>query len=220
MKQYVPQSKYRKAKSTSGGEFVELESKKPYKGFYIELYDGRYLAGKTPEEDGVELVKESKLADQVKMLVGTAATIPGLLAGFFKKRPTQSEIENGATKRNFIQNKNNKKIIETDPETYKQANKGLVNSTFAQIDWIIKGPAQDQMFGNYPFEGAASKNKKTIQGLEKTMPGISTFITDYSYLVVEPVAAQPQDLTTQTFVEKDHNTQIQNDRKAHFDSRE
>lgn len=219
MKQYVPQSKYRKAKSTSGGEFTELESKKPYKGFYIQLYDGRYLAGKTPEEGGVELVKESKLADQLKILVGVGATIPGLLAGFFKKKPTQSEKDQGVTKRNFIQDKNNNKIIETDPDTYAQAKDELPNSIFAEIDWIIKGPADNQIINGYPFEGAESKNRKTIQALEKTMPGISTFVTDYKYLVEEPVLAQEQQLSQETSMVEDPQTKLQNDRKANFDLR-
>jgi hypothetical protein len=212
---YVPEGRYRKAKSTSGSDFVELESREPYKGFYIETYKGKFYAGKTPEENGPELVKEKKLAEQVAMLVGLGV----LLAGFFLKKPTQSEKKKGVTKRNFIQDKNDKKIIETDPDTYAQAKITLVNSTFAEVDWLIKGPAEDKMFGNYPFEGAESKNKKTIQALEKTMPGISTFVTDYKYLVEEPVIVQQQDLTSQTFTELDANTQLENDRKANFDLR-
>ena len=219
MERYIPKSKYKKAKSTSGGEFVGLESKEPYKGFYIETYNGKYYGGKTPEENGPELIKEKKLAEQIAMLVGLGASIPGLLAGVFIKKPTQSEIEKGVTKRNFIQDKNNNKIIETDPDTYAQAKGTLANNVFAQVDWIIKGPAKDSMFGNYLFEGAESKNKKTIQALEKTMPGISTFITDYTYLVEEPVVVQPQDLTSETFVQLDPDIQLENDRKANFDLR-
>jgi hypothetical protein len=89
--------------------------------------------------------------------------------------------------------------------------------SFAEVDWIIKGPAEDKMFGKYPFEGAESKNRKTIQALEKTMPGISTFVTDYKYLVEELAIAQPQDKTSQTFTEQDTDIRLENDRKANFD---
>ena len=229
MKRYQPKGSYRKPKSTSGGDFVELESKKPYKGFYIQDYKGRYYGGKTPEEGGPELQKESKLRDQLAMLVGLGALIPGLLAGFFKKKPTQSEIEKGVTKRNFIQDKSNNKIIETDPDTYAQAKEVLTNSIFAEIDWTIGGPAEDVMYGEYMYEGAASKNKKTIEALNKTMPGISTFVTDYSYLVqdtttttatVQNLAVSQSALAAaQTFVEQDPQTQIENFRKANFDTR-
>lgn len=229
MKRYIPKSKYKKPKSTSGGDFIELESKKPYKGFYIETYKGKFYAGKTPEEGGPELQKESKLKDQLAMLVGLGAIIPGLLAGFFKKKPTQSEIDKGVTKRYLIQDKNNNKIIETDPDTYVQAKESLVNSTFAEVEWIIGGPANDVMFGEYLYEGAESKNKKTIQALETTIPGISTFVTDYSYLVEDTTTttATVQNLAVsksaldqaQTFLIQDPDIKLENDRKANFDTR-
>lgn len=219
MKQYIPKGRYKEPQSAVEGEFTELKSGEPYKGFYIETYKGKYYAGKTPEEGGVELVNEKKLTNKRALLATVGIVIPGLLAGFFKKKPTQSERDKGVTKRYFIQDKNNNKIIETDQETYEKAKQQLPNSIFTEIDWIIKGPAEDKMFGKYPFEGAESKNRKTIQALEKTMPGISTFITDYKYLVEEPVIAQPQDLTSQTFTEQDPVTKLENDRKANFDTR-
>jgi len=51
------------------------------------------------------------------------------------------------------------------------------------------------------------------------MPGISTFITDYSFLVQEPVVNQKPLLSTTTETEKDAQTQLENDRKANFDLR-
>ena len=214
MKRYIPESKYKKAKSTDGTQFVELISKKTYKGFYIEDYKGKFYGGKTPEDNGPELQKILKIPFAVP--VG----LLGLLAGFFKKKPTQSERNKGVTKRNFIQDKYNNNIIETDPDTYEQAKKTLVNNIFAEVDWVIQGPAEDKMFGKYPYEGAESRNRKTIQALEKTMPGISAFITDYRYLVEEPLVVQPEDKTSQSFIEQDINVKLENDRKARFDTKE
>lgn len=232
MKRYQPKGSYRKPKSTSGGEFVELQSREPYKGFYIQDYRGRYYAGKTPEEGGVELEKESKLKDQLARLVGAKAMLPGLLAGFFKKKPTQSEIDKGVTKRNFIQDKDNNKITETDPETFALAKQTLPNSTFVEVDWVIGGPANDVMYGKYPYEGAESKNRKAIEALEKTMPGISTFVTDYKYLVEDTTTTtqsiqaatkagvvQPPSTQQDTFVEQDPDITLENSRKANFDTR-
>jgi hypothetical protein len=217
---YIPKSRYKKAKSTDGTEFVEVKSRELYKGFYIETYKGKYFAGKTPEENGPELEKIKK---DRKFPIG----LLGLLAGFFIKKPTQSEKDKGVTKRNFIQDKNNNKIIETDPDTYIQAKAALVNSLFAEIDWIIGGPAEDVMFGEYPYEGAESKNRKTIQELEKTMPGISTFVTDYKYLVEDTTtttetiqnSAATQAAASQTFLVQDPDIQLENSRKANFDTR-
>lgn len=222
MENYIPKSRYKKAKSTDGTEFVEVKSRKLYKGFYIETYKGKFFAGKTPEEGGVELEKIKK---DKKFPIG----LLGLLVGFFLKKPTQSEKDKGVTKRNFIQDKNDKKIVETDTDTYNQAKKTLVNSTFVEIDWIIGGPANDVMFGEYLYEGAESKNKKTIQALEKTMPGISTFVTDYSYLVedtttttatvVNLAVSQSALDQAQTFLVEDPNIQLENFRKANFDTK-
>ena len=217
MKRYMPEGRYKKPQSTVGGEFTELVSGEPYEGFYIETYKGKYYAGKRPEEGGVELVKEKKIANQLALLGIVGGILPGLLTGVFRKKPSQSEKDKGITKRNFIQDRNNNKILETDPDTYNQAKELLINNTFAEVDWIIKGPAEDKMFGKYPFEGAESKNRKTIQALEKTMPGISTFVTDYKYLVEELAIAQPQDKTSQTFTEQDTDIRLENDRKANFD---
>jgi hypothetical protein len=214
MKRYQPKGSYRKPKYTSGVELIELESKEPYKGFYIQDYKGKYYAGKTPEEGGVELVKPPRI------LPGLPPGLAGLLAGFFKKKPTQSEIDKGVTKRNFIQDKDNNKITETDPETYILAKASLQNSTFVEIDWVIGGPAEDKMFGKYTYEGSVSRNRKTIQALEKTMPGISTFITDYKYLAEELRVVQPEDITSQSFIEQDINVKLENDRKANFDTKE
>ena len=217
MKRYIPKGSYRKAKATTGDEFVELVSREWYKGFYIEDFKGNFYGGKTPGENGPELEKipNAPLGIPLGLLA-----LAGLFAGFFKKKPTQSEKEKGVTKRNFIQDKNDNKIIETDPDTYQQAKEILVNSTFAEVDWIIEGPAEDKMFGKYPYEGAASRNRKTIQALEKTMPGISTFITDYRYLVEELPVVQPEDKTSQSFIEQDPLIELKNDRKARFDTKE
>jgi hypothetical protein len=75
------------------------------------------------------------------------------------------------------------------------------------------------MFGQYKYEGAESRNKRTIQDLEKQVPGISTFITDYKYLVQEPVVVDKQATTSQTIVEEDPTVQLDNSRKANFDTR-
>ena len=84
---------------------------------------------------------------------------------------------------------------------------------------MIKGPAEDKVFNGYPFEGAESKNKKTILALEKQIPGISTFIKDYKFLVEDPASFDQVELGTQVVIEKDLQTGIDNSRKANFDLR-
>jgi hypothetical protein len=51
------------------------------------------------------------------------------------------------------------------------------------------------------------------------MPGISTFVTDYSLLVEEPVNPKENELSSQTIVVEDPLIALDNSRKANFDSR-
>lgn len=215
-KEYYPETKYSKAKSARTGEFIIKDTKELYKGLFVETSDKRYFSGKSPMDTGIELEKVVSSLD-LKSII--APLLAGFLGGFFKKTVTSSEREAGVTKRYFIQDKNSNKITEVDKQTYLQAQKQLVNINFAEVDWIIKGPAENKMFGNYPYEGAESKNKKTIQALDSQMKGISTFITDYKYLVEDPATTEKAQLTSETFTELDKNTQLENDRKANFDLR-
>lgn len=217
---YYPESKYSKPKSAGLGEFVDQKTQKEYRGFFVKTFDNKYFAGKSPMETGIELQKvkhhQLGLDEGIPVLFGILA---GSLGGFFKKKPTKSEKENGVAKRYFVQDMNNNKIVETDKVSYMQTKNNVPNRIFAEVDWIIKGPADDRIVNGYPFEGAESKNKKTILALENTMPGISTFITDYKHLVEEPVIAQKQEPVTYTVTVEDQNTQLDQSRKARFDKR-
>jgi hypothetical protein len=146
------------------------------------------------------------------------STIPGLLVGFFKPKLKKGDKEKGRTKRYFIQDKRTNKIIETDLQTYQES-QDLPSKRFAAVDWNIKGPAEDTVIKGYPFEGAASKNRKAILTLEKGMPGISTFVTDYSFLVEEPINPKENELSSQTIVVEDPLVALENSRKANFDLR-
>ena len=181
---YLPKSKYTKAKSTKGSEFIVKGTTDYYSGMYFETYKKQFFAGTAPTDNGVELEKVSNHGDRNAMLLALGTGLLGTaVAGFFKKKLTKSEKDNGVVKRYFVQDMNNSKIAETDKVTYVQIKLNVPNRNFIEVDWIIKGPVEDKMFGNYPFEGAESKNRKTIQALEKSMVGVSAFITDYKYLV-------------------------------------
>ena len=123
----------------------------------------------------------------------------------------------GKTKRYFIKAKNSGKVSEVSKDTYQQAQTTLPNQIFAEIDWVIKGPAEDKNINGYMYEGAESKNKKTIQALEKQMPGVSLLIKDYKFLVEEPITPEKLNTTSQEVIVKDLETRIENDRKANFD---
>jgi len=215
---YIAKTKYTEPKSTPGGEFAYKDTGKDYKGSYFEDYKKRYFAGATPDSKGGELVKvRTDLPGQ--LLTPAAAILAQAIRSFFLPKVKNSDKNKGTIKRHFVQAKNTNKITEVSKEDYLAIKKELPNKNFATIEWIIAGPAEDKNFNGYPFEGAASKNKKAIQALEKQIPGISTFITDYSFLVEDPTTNQQPVLSSNTEVEKDPLIQLENDRKANFDLR-
>lgn len=220
---YLPQTRVSKTKSTPGGEFVLKGTEDFYKGSYVETFDGKYYAGQSLASKGTELEKVATLGKEDNLIGGVVTTtlpvLLTLLQRVFKKTPTVQEKERGVAKRYFIQDKKNNKIIETDKENYIIAQQQLKNRVFAETDWIIKGPAEDKIINGYPYEGAASKNKKAIQALESQIPGISTYITNYSELVEEPVTPQEIEKNTEILFEQDPVIVLENSRKANFDTR-
>ena len=215
---YISKNKYTKPKSTPGGEFIYKETGKDYNGYYFEDYKKRYFAGSSPDSRGSELIKV-KTSIPGQLLDSTTTTLIQALKGLFRPTVKKSDKNKGTITRYFVQAKNTKRITELDNDNYLLVKKTQPNYALATIEWIIKGPAEDKNFNGYPFEGAASKNKKAIEALESQMPGISIFITDYSFLVEDPSASQKPVLATSTEVEKDPLIQLQNDRKANFDLR-
>jgi hypothetical protein len=219
-KVYYPKTRYTEPKSAAPGEFVVKDTQEPYKGTYVGTFNSKYYGGTSPLDTGIELEKvkepQARLDEGRPDYFGILAELGGSI---LKRLLTKAEKSKGVAKRYFVQDKNNNKIVETDKANFLQTQQQVMSRRFAEVDWIIKGPAEDKMFGKYKYEGAESKNRKAIQALEKQMPGISTFITDYRYLVEEPVRVTQQSLTTQTIVEKDVDVSLENSRKANFDTR-
>jgi len=217
---YYPKAKYTEPKSAAPGEFVIKSTQDTYKGIYVKTFDNKYYGGTSPLDTGVELEKvkepQAGLDEGRPNYFGILAESAG---GLFKRILSKSEKSKGVAKRYFVQDKNTNKIVETDRTNFLQTQKQVMSRRFAEVDWIVKGPAEDKMFGQYKYEGAESKNKKAIQALEKQIPGISTFVTDYKYLVEEPVRTTQQSLTRETVVERDEDVTLENSRKANFDTR-
>jgi hypothetical protein len=219
-KRYIPKTSYTEPKYTSGGEYKTKDTGEDYIGFYIEASRGKYYSGKSPQQGGAEILKV-----QTEGIVnkGAKAKVFALLLtlakGFFKPKLTSIDRERGFTIRYFIQDKNDNKIVEVDRETYLEAQKELLNKRFIEVNWTLKGPAENSVIAGYPYEGAASKNRKAITAVEKQMPGISTFVKDYSLLVEEPIPATANELSSNTVTLEDPLVELENRRKANFDTR-
>lgn len=225
---YIPKSSTKKPKTTDGTEFVVAGTQQFYSGSYVKTSQKQYFAGKSVNETGIELQKVKKDTNISKLTPSGIFTGAGLLnmllKSVFIKQPSSSDLYNGKTTRFFVKDPTTGKIAETDEQTLNQVKIEVPNVKTGSVEWIIKGPAEDRMFGKYKYEGAISKNKKAIQGLEKVLPGISLFVTDYSFLVKDPIQQSMEKgnnlLSSEVFIEKDPNVELENSRKANFDKKD
>jgi len=213
---YIPEGSYKKPVYTLGFTFVNMETRESYRGFLIEDSLGKFYSGKAPGNDNIRLEKvDIKVPNGLKS--GLKGIAIALAMGLASKLISKLERQNGKTKRYFVQDRNSNKISETDKDTYNQAKIDLVNYSFSEVDWLLTGPAEDQTFGAYTYEGAASRNQKAIQALESQMKGISNFVTDYAYLVEDLPGISKQQVDSNTFRIVDSDIELDNSRKANFD---
>lgn len=227
-KVYVPKSSVKKPKTTNGTEFVVVETQQFYSGSYVKTSQKQYFAGKTVDETGIVLQKLKKDFNLPKLtpsgLLSGAGLLAMLLKAVFTKQPSSSDLHNGKTTRYFVKDTRTGKVAETDEQTANQVQAELPNVKIGKVDWVIDGPVEDKMFGNYKYEGAATKNKKAILELEKDLPGISNFVTDFTLMVKDPVQEYLKKgnnlLTSETVTERNPDTLLLNSRKANFDKKE
>jgi len=159
---------------TSGNEFVEKVSYKPYTGYYYNMGD-QFYSGKQFNINAIEIIKinpstqkvdnlslESlkyffKSSDSTKNLMSSVSVIKGI---YFT--PTAKDIENGYSTRYFVKKNNNEPILIT--EVNKDSYENIKNPIYTKISliWRING----------------GFNQNEIDELDKTgMKGIKSFLS-------------------------------------------
>ena len=165
----LPKSKYSEPQHTPGKEFT-LDGQE-YRGWYITTYKGTAYSGRYYD-------KNSRVLTPIR----TPSTSPSLPFIEEFTEPLDSDKKSGIWKRYFIQKKVNKKIIEVSKLRYLEfAKNNQYNKV--ELNWKLKGPAEDQTINGYVYFGAAHVNEFNTKALETVMPGISSFIKDYSQFV-------------------------------------
>lgn len=183
---YFPKSQY-KLKYTPGKQFRLITTKEEYKGWYIKTSRNSFYTGTEPTPDAKELERISfgeLVGDAVSNLADAALLILAQKA---------LQLALGAIDRFFAKNKRTKKIIEiTRDEIYTYSQNPLYE--VGKLTWTIIGPAEDQVINGYKYEGAISKNKKAVEELDKTLPGIKNTVTNYKQLVVDSARIREEKL--------------------------
>tara|TARA_R110000744_G_scaffold18421_5_gene49477 strand:+ start:690 stop:1352 length:663 start_codon:yes stop_codon:yes gene_type:complete len=96
-----------------------------------------------------------------------------------KLKPTSRELDEGVKVRYVYKNKSTGKIKELlKPVAIRLLQVRKPYELILSFNWLIKGPAEDQMINGFFLEGIKSKNQKTLDSLEKVMSGASAIIKD------------------------------------------
>lgn len=166
---YLPKSLYR-IKTTYGGEF-QKPSGEDYIGKYVETSTGKTFAG-----DSLENAKGILLSTAEQNLINIERPYNDYFG------PTEEDYRKGIFTRYFTQDKRSTKIVEMNREQWK-IKKRLRYVSSGSFIWVLKGPADDRIINGVPYKGAASKNRETLQELEKDFPGITDFFKSTSEFV-------------------------------------
>lgn len=172
---YLPKNKYSAPKHTPGGEF-SLNGIE-YVGWYIRTFKNEYYTGKAFSKDSKLLIKLTEETNVIDANRNDPFTFNSIQVA-----PSSKDRINGKWKRYFLKDSRNGKIIEVDKDKFllfkkkSYVLKGL-------LEWEIKGPAENLVINGYTYYGASHQNKIKVAELEKTFPGLSSFVKDYSQFV-------------------------------------
>ena len=176
---YLPKSKVN-IKEASSGEFVYRKGKKPFKGKYLELSNGKYYAGTNVINLGDELVKAkedpsnnrignsfdsqkySLLKKKKKKFLQNTKRVP-----INKPTPTEEDYDRGYYTRFFAKRINqSESYIEINSDTFQKLQEKTDYDhhlyVVGSITWALKN-------------GTRKVNNNNLRILERTFPYISDF---------------------------------------------
>ena len=164
---YYPKSEILLVSSTAGAQLVVKSTNKPYIGDYYLTNDNRYFSGKEFTVNTQELIPLSNKKPLQNKPKGYS---------FYYSMPSVMDYDRGFFVRYVIKRVNSglETILEADKTEHDRAKKDPLYST-AAFSWKISGEINTNKIG---VPGIVETNQKTLQGLEKTIPGITNYFTN------------------------------------------
>jgi hypothetical protein len=171
----IPKNQIKENQYTTGNEFVEKESFKPYKGYYYILSGNKFFSGKTYDVRAIEIIKQSPQTAKVSTFTGdslkyffNAPTLiknlmskPSVVKGINPNIPVSTST-NETISRYFIKQQN------VSPILIKEVNEETFNNTTdpIYIKAILKWNSQTGF------------NKSEVEAFDKSyMIGIKDFLS-------------------------------------------
>ena len=168
---YLPKNKY-KIKTTAGEELRQANGTR-YIGSYIEVASGGIYQGSSLKGHKNSLIRQEENSNSSLAVVRPYNDYYG---------PTVDDYKNGSYIRYFTQDKRSKKITEMNQEQWLEKSK-LKYISPGQLTWLLLGPVEDGKYNGISYKGTSTKNKETVDKLEKDYPGIKRFFSDTSEFV-------------------------------------
>lgn len=101
---------------------------------------------------------------------------------------TKQDIQNKYKVRYIVKKNNNSKFFETDKQSYELWEKQEIDNvlyTMTTIKWIISGNVQEEYNGNILIPSVQQQNKQTLIQAEKTISGVSNYLTNLLELYIQ-----------------------------------
>lgn len=186
---YYPKSKILENQYTPGGELIDPSTGASYQGYYHVTYDGNVYTGAshsissqplsgTPSTTGSSdaLVRPSLIAnfDYDNISQGKMSYLfQFILPGPIYPSPTGSDYQAGQFNRYFMQQVTNNKINEISQTGYQDLQQNPLYNSLTLV-WKLTGPLHDTATAS----GVADTNARTLAMNEKSMPGISSYLSN------------------------------------------
>jgi len=166
---YIPKNKY-KIKTVYGGSYIRGDGS-IFNGSIIETASGAVF-------EGSNLLGQKRRLRPIEKEDSTGIDRP--YNDYYG--PTVDDYKNGSYIRYFTQDKRSKKITEMNQEQWLEKSK-LKYINPGQLTWLLLGPIEDGKYNGISYKGTSTKNKETVDKLEKDYPGIKRFFSDTSEFV-------------------------------------
>lgn len=174
---YYPKNKIGLSKYTSGMEFKVKKTGINYIGFYYETYDHKFFSGNgqfdaaSVELETVSNIKNNSVSNTVAVEYNIAKNIKDIISSnvpnHFYPKPSLDDYSKGFITRYFIKrvNSGNNTIKEISKQDFISIQKNILYIS-TSFDWKIAG------------DNVIEYNKKVVKEQEKTLPGISIYLTN------------------------------------------
>lgn len=199
---YLPKSKYVGDKYTPGDEWVKPGENIPYVGYYFTTWNNRTFTGRRPNDGPNDLlIPFVGLSEDIDRTTNksTYDIISNDIQAFALKKtlpvpvhypvPTEQDYLNLSFTRYLTRERLTGKVFEISQQTYtalvnKETKYYYPGYEVVKLDWTLVGPLEDTRNGSYIIPGAASKNAKSRELADKTLPGAAKFLNNLVQFVI------------------------------------